>query len=165
MVEFTPTDSDLVFRRKERFILAGVFVLDGLLFAGIVAYVFSQKPQEALLVAGVLAFALGFLGLIAAWLWTFEVRFTPYEFVMRSMFGAKVVQYSNISRLQRQQIPGKVPAQYQLRVETQDGLNWTVPDISEQGTSVLAELRSRCRGAEIIDEQAPAINVHNPSDE
>lgn len=165
MVEFTPTDSDLVFRRKERFILAGVFVLDGLLFAGIVAYVFSQKPQEAWIAAGVLTLALASLGLVAAWLWTFEVRFTPYEFVMRSMFGAKVVQYSNISRLHRQRVPGKVPAQYQLRLETQDGFKWTVPDISEQGTSVLAELRSRCRGAEIIDEQAPTINVHNSPDE
>lgn len=165
MADFTPTDSDLVFRRKERVIMAVVFALDGLLFAGIVAFVFSQKPQEALIAAGVLAFALGSLGVVAAWLWTFEVRFTPYELVVRSIFGSKVVSYSNITRLVRQRVSGKVPAQYQLRLETQDGLRWTVPDISELGSSVLAELRSRCRNAEVIDEHPQAMSVHNPSDE
>lgn len=165
MAEFTPTDSDLVFRRKERIILAAILVLDALVLIGILGFVFIQRPEEALIVGVALSLALVVLGVVGAWLWTFEVRFTPYELVMRSIFGTKVVQYSNISRLQRQRVSGKVPAQYQLRLETQDGFNWTVPDILDQGTSVLAELRSRCRGAQIVDEQAPAINVHNPSDE
>lgn len=165
MVEFTPTDSDLVFRRKERFLILGVLAFEAVFFTAIFFVVLTKKGVEAYIAGAAMLLALLVLGIVAAWMWTFEVRFTPYELVMRSMFGTKVVQYSNISRLQRQRVPGKTPAQYQLRLETQDGFNWTVPDISELGTSVLAELRTRCRTAEVIDEHPQAVSVHNPTDE
>lgn len=151
MDTFTPSDSDLVFRRKERWILLGVLIFDAILFTAVYAMTMAKRGEEGWLVGGVMVLALVMLGVITAWMWTFELRLTPYEIVMRSCFGSRVIQYSNITAVAREQIKGKSPAQFQLRLRTADEQRLTIPDLANADTAVFAELTNRCRNAEVTD--------------
>lgn len=151
MDNFTPSDSDLVFRRKERWIMVGVLAFDTLLFGGIFFSVLKDKPGEAWIAGGVMVLALVMLAVISAWMWTFELRLTPYEVVVRSCFGTKVVSYSNIAALKRERIKGKTPAQYQMRLSTSENAKLVIPAITEGDRSAFDEIRIRARNAKVED--------------
>jgi len=151
MDNFTPSDSDLVFRRKERWIMVGVLAFDSLLFIGIFIAALKDKPGEAWIAGGVMALALIVLALVSAWFWTFELRLTPYELVVRSIFGTKIVPYSNITSIKRERIKGKTPAQYQMRLGTSDSSKLIIPVITEGDRSAFDELKAKARNAKIDD--------------
>lgn len=131
--------------------MVAVLVFDALLFTGIFFGVLMDKPQEAYLAGGVMALALVLLGVVTAWMWTFELRLTPYEVVVRSCFGSKVVSYSNITALKRERVKGKTPAQYQMRLGTSDNGKLIIPAITEGDRSAFDELRNRARNAKVED--------------
>ena len=151
MDTFTPSDSDLVFRRKERWIMVAVLAFDALLFAGIFIGVLMDKPQEAYVAGAFMAFALVSLAVLTAWMWTYELRLTHYEVVVRSCFGTKTVSYGNITALKRERVKGKSPAQYQMRLTTSDNAKLVIPAITEGDRSAFDELRGRARSAKVED--------------
>lgn len=148
---FTPSDSDLVFRRKERWILAGVLVFDTLLFIGLFIFLMSRQTPDLVLLGGIFVFAILGLAAITAWLWTYEARLTPYELVIRSVFGTKVYTLSNIRGLRRERVPGKVPPVYQMRLVLSDDQRVVIPNVHHPETELFSELQRRCPQAEIED--------------
>lgn len=143
---FTPSDSDLVFRRKERWVLLVVTIFDALLFSGILLFVVPKKNMSELLIAGsAMGAAILLLSGITAWLWTYEVRLTSYELVVRSIFGAKAIPFSMISGLERVKVQGKTPETFQLKLRTSDDQKLVLPDVKQGMFDLHTELRARCK--------------------
>ena len=131
--------------------MVAVLAFDALLFTGIFFAALNDKPGEAWIAGGVMALALVLLGVITAWMWTFELRLTHYEVVVRSCFGTKTVSYGNITALKRERVKGKTPAQYQMRLTTSDNAKLVIPAITEGDRSAFDELRGRARSAKVED--------------
>lgn len=148
---FVPSDSDLVFRRKERWILAGVLVFDSLLFTGLFIFLMMRNTPDLILLGGIFVVAILGLALLAAWMWTYEVRLTPYELVIRSLFGTRTFSYSNINGLRRERVPGKHPPAFQVRLVLNDDRRLVVPNVHHPEADVFGELQRRCPRAEIED--------------
>jgi len=148
---FVPSDSDLVFRRKERWILAGVLAFDTLLFAGLFIFLMSRNTPDMILLGGIFVLAILGLALLTAWMWTYEVRLTSYELVIRSLFGTRVYSYSNINGLRRERVPGKYPPVFQMRLILNDDRRLVVPSVHHPEAVIFEELQRRCPRAEIED--------------
>lgn len=153
-MEFTPSDSDLVFRRNPgRYILAGIFAFEVVLFSAIGVYAYFDDPSEFWIIVSVMGAALAFLGGVALWFWTYEARITPYELVVRSAFGSRTVPLTSITRVRRRRVKGNNPPQYNLEVTTTDDVMFRVADMKDGDTWLHERLREKCRGAvlEVVD--------------
>lgn len=151
---FTPSDSDLVFRRKERWILAAVVGVETILFVVLFfTVILNGKQQDVPIVGGVFLANILLLGGFAYWMWTYEVRVTPYELVIRSLLGVKVIPFSMISGLERVKIQGKAPEQFQLKIRTSDDQKLALPDAREGIYSLHEELKARCKALARMEEK------------
>jgi hypothetical protein len=141
----------LIFRRKERWVLAGVLVFDSLLFIGLFVFLMQRQTPDIMLLGGIFVFAILSLAMITAWMWTYEVRLTPYELVIRSLFGTHVFSYSNINGLRRERVPGKYPPRFVMKMVLNDNRRFVVPSVHHAEADIFDELQRRCPRAEIED--------------
>lgn len=146
MTDFSPSDSDIVFRRKERFILLAVVGFEVLIFAGVfLAMVTQQGGKEAVPVGAIMVANLLFMGALTAFMWTYEVRITPYEFVVRHMFGTRVIPFSMVVGMERIKVQGKTPETFVLNLKLADGQKLRLPDVVNMERALHEELRARCK--------------------
>lgn len=152
---FTPSDSDLVFRRKERWVLVAVVFFELLLFTGIFfGVIMKGNPREIPIIGGIFVANLVFLSVVAYWMWTYEVRITPYELVIRTFLGAKAIPFSMIVGVERVKVQGKTPETFVLKVRTSEDQRLTLPDSREGVYGLHDELRARCKALARLDDTA-----------
>jgi hypothetical protein len=151
---FTPSDSDLVFRRKERWVLLAVTIFDAILFSGVLLFVIPGKNPQELLIAGcAMGLAVLMLALITVGMWIYEVRVTPYELVVKSLRGVNVIPFSMIASLERVKVQGKTPETFQIKVRTSDDRKLTLPDGRQGLFDLHTELRARCKALARMEEK------------
>jgi hypothetical protein len=151
---FTPSDSDLVFRRKERWVLLAVTVFEAIFFTAILLFVIpNHKPQEQLIVASAMGVSVLLLALITVGMWIYEIRVTPYELVIKSLTGVKVIPFSMIAGLERVKVQGKTPETFMLKVRTSDDRKLTLPDVRQGLYDLHTELGARCKALARMEEK------------
>ncbi len=152
MNDFTASDTDLVYRRNpERWIMLAVFSLEFFVFAGVYLLLLGKEPQKAMPLAIFMGIILIGLGMLAAWLWMYEVRLTPYELIYRSIFGSKTLSLSSIVGLERRRVKGKNPPTYTLKVTSNDGEVTKFVDMKLDQQWLHEKLRESCRSLKSTD--------------
>ncbi len=146
MNEFTASDSDFVYRRNpERWIMLAVCVLELFVFVGVGSLVLTKEPEKALPVIILMGAVVLLLAVLTVWLWTYEVRITGYELIVRSVFGGKTVLLSEVVGLERRRVKGKNPPQYNLHVRTSDQQTLKIVDLKLNNQWLHEKLREKCK--------------------